>query len=57
MRPLSLILAFAFFIAGPLVHREPAAKLPGAGTFTYTGTALSTGEPQIVASVAPARAP
>ena len=50
MRPLSFVLAFAFFIAGPLIHHAPDGKLPGAGTFTYTGTPLATDAPQLVAS-------
>ncbi len=52
MRPLSFVLAFAFFIAGPLFHREADSKLPnklpGAGTFTYTGTQLAGEVPQRV---------
>jgi hypothetical protein len=56
MRPLSFVLAFAFFIAGPLFHREANIKLPnklpGAGTFTYTGTQLAFDAPQHITMAA-----
>lgn len=49
MRPLSFALAFAFFIVGPLFHREADVrrpnKLPGVGTFTYTGTQIAFDAP------------
>lgn len=50
MRPLSLVLALAFLIGGPLVGHCPRAQLPGAGAFTYTGTPLAPGVPQILAA-------
>jgi hypothetical protein len=52
MRPLSFVLAFVFFIAGPLFHREADIKLPGAGTFIYTGTQLAPDAPQHIALAA-----
>lgn len=50
MRPLSFVLAFAFFIAGPLIQHVPDGTLPGAGTFNYTGTPLAANAPQVIAS-------
>ena len=48
MRPLSFALAFAFLVTGPLFHREPGVRLPGAGAFSYTGTPLAGDAPQPV---------
>ncbi|MBX9710361.1 MAG: hypothetical protein K2X60_04945 [Xanthobacteraceae bacterium] len=49
VRPLSFVLAFAFFIAAPLLHREADTRLPGIGTFNYTGTPLRGDAPQRIA--------
>ncbi|MBN9598717.1 MAG: hypothetical protein J0G28_03440 [Afipia sp.] len=51
MRPLSLVLAFAFVIAGPLTTSAPRSTLPGVGTFNYTGSKLTIDAPQVMAAL------
>jgi hypothetical protein len=51
MRPLSLVLAFAFVIAGPLTKGAPRSNLPGVGTFHYTGSKLAIDAPQAMAAL------
>jgi hypothetical protein len=51
MRPLSLVLAFAFVIAGPLTNSAPRSPLPGVGTFHYTGSNLASDAPQAMAAL------
>lgn len=53
MRPLSLALAFAFIIAGPLTNSSSltaSRDLPGIGTFTYTGTPVVIDAPRVLAA-------
>ena len=40
MRTLSFILAFAFVLAGPLIAGSADSRLPGVGTFAYTGSPI-----------------
>jgi hypothetical protein len=42
MRTLSLILAFAFILAGPSVAGTRDGDLPGVGAFAYNGAAAAT---------------
>lgn len=46
MRTLSIILAFAFVIAGVSMAGSADSGLPGAGTFAYTGSPIVTSAPQ-----------
>jgi len=48
MRTLSIILAFAFVLAGASVAGSVDNSLPGIGTFTYTGSPIVTSAPQAV---------
>jgi len=41
MRTTSLILAFAFILAGPSMAGSSDNELPGAGTFAYNGSPLA----------------
>jgi hypothetical protein len=41
MRTTSLILAFAFILAGPSMAGSSDTELPGAGTFAYNGSPLA----------------
>jgi hypothetical protein len=41
MRTLSFILAFAFVLVGPSLAGSADNSLPGIGTFTYSGPAIS----------------
>lgn len=52
MRPLSLVLAFAFVIAGPLTNSPARSTLPGAGAFHYTGSPPMIDAPQAMAALA-----
>jgi hypothetical protein len=49
MRTLSLILAFAFVMAGASMAGSPDSDLPGIGTFSYNGSPIVTPAPMIVA--------
>ncbi len=51
MRPLSLVLAFALVIAGPLTQGAPDSKLPGVGTFHYTGSPFAIEAPRAMAAL------
>ena len=48
MRTLSIILAFAFVLAGASVAGSVDNSLPGIGTFAYTGSPIVTSAPQAV---------
>ncbi len=41
MRTTSLILAFAFILAGPSMAGSSDKELPGVGTFAYNGSPLA----------------
>jgi hypothetical protein len=41
MRTLSLILAFAFVLAGPSIAGSSDTGLPGVGTFAYNGSQVT----------------
>ncbi len=50
MRTISVILAFAFILAGPSMAGSTDANLPGIGTFAYAGSpVISTPAPMVVA--------
>jgi hypothetical protein len=44
----SLILAFAFVLAGPSMAGSSAGNLPGAGTFAYSGSPIATATAQAI---------
>ena len=46
MRTLSFILTFAFMLAGPSMAGSTDNSLPGIGSFTYSGSTISTVAPQ-----------
>jgi hypothetical protein len=49
MRILSFVLAFAFVLAGPALRVSPSQdKLPGVGTFTYSGSPITSDTPTVV---------
>src|ERR1700722_4456632 len=48
MRTLSFILAFAFLLAGPTMAGLSDSRLPGVGTFTYSGPPIVTSAPAII---------
>ncbi len=48
MRTLSFILAFAFVLAGPSIAGSPDSRLPGIGTFAYSGSPIVTSVPQAI---------
>jgi hypothetical protein len=48
MRALSLILAFAFVVAGSSFAGSPDGNLPGVGTFQYSGSPISTAATQSI---------
>lgn len=50
MRTLSFILAFAFILAGPSMAGSTDSALPGVGTFSYNGSAVTTDAALVVAS-------
>ena len=47
MRTLSIILAFAFVLAGPSMAGSVDSGLPGVGTFAYAGSPATTAAPQL----------
>jgi ABC-type nitrate/sulfonate/bicarbonate transport system substrate-binding protein len=49
MRNLSLILAFAFVLAGPSMAGSPDS-LPAAGTFAYNGAPVANAAPLVLAA-------
>jgi hypothetical protein len=51
MRMLSLILAFAFVLAGPSVAGFADGGLPGIGTFSYNGSMAANAPTTLLASV------
>ncbi|GIQ73430.1 hypothetical protein [Bradyrhizobium sp. RD5-C2] len=51
MRTMSLILAFAFVMAGSSMAGTPDNGLPGIGTFSYNGSPVVTSAPMVVAQV------
>jgi hypothetical protein len=48
MRALSFILAFAFVLAGPSMAGSSDSRLPGIGTFAYSGSPIVTSASQAV---------
>ena len=48
MRTLSFILAFAFVLAGPSMAGSTDSRLPGSGTFAYSGSPIVTSAPEAV---------
>ena len=48
MRTLSFILAFAFVIAGASIAGSTDSRLPGIGTFAYSGSPIVTSAPQAI---------
>lgn len=48
MKTLSIVLAFAFLLAGPTLAGSSDTSLPGVGTFSYNGTPVSTSAPQVM---------
>jgi hypothetical protein len=48
MRTVSIILAFAFVLAGPSVVGSSGGNLPGIGTFAYNGSPISISAPQAI---------
>ncbi len=48
MRTLSFILALGFVLAGSSMAGTVQDNLPGIGTFTYSGPAISTSVPHAV---------
>jgi hypothetical protein len=48
MRTFSVILAFAFVLAGPSMAGSSDGSLPGIGTFAYNGSPIITTAPQAV---------
>lgn len=52
MRTLSIILAFAFILAGPSMAGSSDKGLPGIGAFAYKGSAVtSTPQATVVAAI------
>lgn len=49
MRTMSLILAFAFAMAGSSMAGAPDTGLPGIGTFSYNGSPVATPAPMVMA--------
>jgi hypothetical protein len=47
MRTISFILAFAFILAGPSIAGSSDTKLPGVGTFAYTGMPIAADAPRV----------
>ncbi len=48
MRTLSFILAFAFVLAGASMAGSVDSRLPGIGTFAYSGSPIVTSAPQAI---------
>ncbi len=48
MRTLSLILAFAFVLAGPSIAGSSDTALPGVGTFAYNGSPVAAAPHAVV---------
>jgi hypothetical protein len=48
MRTLSIVLAFAFALAGPSLAGFADAGLPGPGTFSYNGSPANPAAPQLL---------
>jgi hypothetical protein len=47
MRTISFILAFAFILAGPSIAGSSETRLPGIGTFAYTGSPIAADASQV----------
>jgi hypothetical protein len=47
MRTFSVILAFAFLLAGPSIAGSSGTSLPGIGTFAYSGSPIAAATPQV----------
>jgi hypothetical protein len=45
MRTLSVMLAFAFVLAGPSIAGTSDSSLPGIGTFAYGGAPIASSAP------------
>jgi hypothetical protein len=50
MRTMSIILAFAFVLAGSSMAGSPDAGLPGIGTFSYNGSPVAAPQVMVVAA-------
>ena len=50
MRTISLILAFAFILAGPSMAGSSRDSLPGVGTFSYNGVVNAQPQPMLIAA-------
>jgi hypothetical protein len=48
MRTISFMLAFAFILAGPSMAGSSDNGLPGIGTFSYTGSPVTTSTPELM---------
>jgi hypothetical protein len=48
MRTFSVFLAFALLLAGASMAGSVDSSLPGAGTFTYTGSPMASGPQAVV---------
>lgn len=48
MRTLSFLLALAFVLAGPSMAGSSDSKLPGIGTFAYSGPPVTTSMPSAI---------
>jgi len=49
MRTISLILAFAFVLAGSSIAGSAETGMPGIGTFSYNGSPVVTSAPMVMA--------
>jgi hypothetical protein len=47
MRTFSVILAFAFLLAGPSMAGSSESSLPGIGTFAYAGSPIMADAPHL----------
>lgn len=52
MRTISLILAFAFVLAGPSLAGSTNGNLPGIGTFAYNGSPVTAAVAPVVVAYA-----
>ena len=50
MRTMSIILAFAFVLAGSSMAGSADTGLPGIGTFSYNGSPVAAPQPMVVAA-------